>query len=59
MYHQLSPAFLSISARMISDVVYTNPSVIERYHKSLTGNEMSEKELAWFKESKYRNKETV
>ncbi len=47
-------------------IVYMNPSAIERYHKDLTGasikdchpssaNEMIEKVLAWFKESKDNN----
>ena len=47
-------------------IVYMNPSAIERYHKNLTGsnlkdchnaksNEMIEKVLAWFKESKDNN----
>ena len=58
-------------------IVYMNPSAIERYHKDLTGasikdchppkaNEMIEKVLAWFRESKnnnivytYRNEEDL
>ncbi|MBE7028027.1 MAG: hypothetical protein E7407_03190 [Ruminococcaceae bacterium] len=47
-------------------IVYMNPSAIERYHNDLTGasikdchppkaNEMIEKVLAWFKESKDNN----
>lgn len=47
-------------------IVYMNPSAIERYHKDLTGsnlknchnaksNDMIEKVLAWFKESKGNN----
>ena len=47
-------------------IVYMNSSAIERYHKDLTGasikdchppkaNEMIEKVLAWFKESKDNN----
>ena len=47
-------------------IVYKNPSAIKRYHKDLTGrsikechppkaNEMIEKVLAWFKESKDNN----
>lgn len=47
-------------------IVYMNPSTIERYHKDLTGrsikdchppkaNEMIEKVLAWFRESKNNN----
>ena len=47
-------------------IVYMNPSAIARYHKDLTGrsikdchppkaNEMIEKVLAWFKESKDNN----
>ncbi len=51
---------------MDSVIVYMNPSAIERYHKDLTGsnlkdchnaksNEMIEKVLAWFGESKVNN----
>ncbi len=51
---------------MRDTIVYMNPSAIERYHKDLTGanikechptsaNEMIEKVLAWFKESKDNN----
>ena len=47
-------------------IVYMNPSAIKSYHKNLTGasikdchppkaNEMIEKVLAWFKESKNNN----
>ena len=47
-------------------IVYMNPSAIERYHKDLTGksikdchppkaNEMIDKVVAWFKESKDNN----
>ena len=47
-------------------IVYMNPSAIERYHKDLTGksikdchppkaNEMIEKVVAWFRESKDNN----
>lgn len=47
-------------------IVYMNPSAIERYHKDLTGssikdchnsksNEMIEKVVDWFKESKDNN----
>ena len=47
-------------------IVYTNPSAIERYHEDLTGasikechplkvNEMIDRVLAWFKESKDNN----
>ncbi len=47
-------------------IVYMNPCAVERYHKDLTGrsikdyhppkaNEMIEKVLAWFKESKDNN----
>ena len=51
---------------MDSIIVYMNPSAIERYHKDLTGsslkdchnaksNEMIERVLAWFGESKDNN----
>lgn len=51
---------------MDSIIVYMNPAAIERYHKDLTGsslkdchnaksNEMIEKVLAWFGESKANN----
>ena len=51
---------------MDSIIVYMNPSAIKRYHKDLTGsnlkdchnaksNEMIEKVLAWFGESKDNN----
>ena len=47
-------------------IVYMNPSAIKRYHKDLTGsnlkachnaksNEMIDKVIAWFKESKDNN----
>ena len=47
-------------------IVYMNPSAIERYHKDLTGksikdchpasaNEMIDKVVAWFRESKDNN----
>lgn len=47
-------------------IIYMNPSAIERYHKDLTGsnlkdchppkaNEMIDKVVSWFKESKYNN----
>ena len=47
-------------------IVYMNPSAVKRYHKDLTGrsikechppqaNEMIEKVLAWFKESRDNN----
>ena len=47
-------------------IVYMNPSAVERYHKDLTGksikdchppkaNEMIDKVVAWFKESKDNN----
>ena len=47
-------------------IVYMNPSAIERYHKDLTGksikdchppkaNEMIDKVVSWFKESKDNN----
>ena len=49
-----------------SVIVYMNPAAVERYHKDLTGrslkdchnaksNEMIEKVLAWFAESKDNN----
>ena len=51
---------------MRDKIVYMNPSAIERYHKDLTGsnikdchppkaNEMIEKVLKWFRESKDNN----
>ncbi len=51
---------------MNSTIVYMNPSAIKRYHNDLTGkslkdchnaksNEMIEKVLAWFRESKDNN----
>lgn len=51
---------------MNSTIVYMNPSAIKRYHHDLTGkslrdchnaksNEMIEKVLAWFRESKDNN----
>ena len=51
---------------MNSTIVYMNPSAIKRYHRDLTGkslkdchnaksNEMIEKVLAWFRESKDNN----
>ncbi len=51
---------------MKSIIVYMNPSAIERYHKDLTGsnlkdchnaksNEMIEKVISWFSESKENN----
>ena len=49
-----------------SEIVYMNPSAVKRYHKDLTGssikdchppkaNEMIDKVISWFKESKDNN----
>lgn len=51
---------------MEDKIVYMNPSAIEHYHKNLTGssikdchpskaNEMIDKVVCWFKESKHHN----
>lgn len=55
-----------VVCNMDSVIVYMNPSAIKRYHKDLTGsnlkdchnaksNEMIDKVLAWFGESKEHN----
>lgn len=55
-----------VVCNMDSIIVYMNPSAIKRYHKDLTGsnlkdchnaksNEMIDKVLAWFQESKDNN----